>query len=136
MNYQNLKNQIERIKKLPQILVGDTNILITNAKIIGEYISRGRVTTSQLRNIFDATKRIRWKEDNEEETINELNLLRPKMAFLSGRHHKIIELKNLQKILDKAIREVVNSKDRKKFNEFQDFFEAITAYHRYYGGKE
>lgn len=82
------------------------------------------ITTSQLRNIFSLSKKAKRKED--------LYIIRPKLAYAYGRSDKL-ELKKLLFFLDKQIQ---NIKDDKDVLSFQELFEAIVAYHKYYGGKD
>ncbi len=118
---------VEAVKgDLRDILAGDSQKLVEDAKKLGEYLAskRGRVkamTTSQIRNIFSEVKAMRKFNKYE------MDLLRPKLAY-TARHEEVIDL---EKVLDDAIREVGN--DEKKFERFKDFFEAVVAYHRRYG---
>lgn len=82
------------------------------------------ITSSQLRNIFTVAKKAKKKED--------LFVMRPKIAYAYGRAEKN-ELKKLLFFLDQQIQNVKEDADVKKF---QELFEAIIAYHKYYGGKE
>lgn len=82
------------------------------------------ITSSQLRNIFTVAKKAKRKED--------LFIMRPKIAYAYGRADKK-ELKKLLFFLDQQIKNVKEDADVKKF---QELFEAIIAYHKYYGGKE
>ena len=124
-------NALEEIKKnLGPILDGDNQKLVENAEKLGKHLATKGLTTSQIRNVFDVAKRISWSES----AIDKLNLLRPKLAYTAGRHRKKMPvIVDLQEILDGAIQEVVKSKGKKKFTNFQNFFEAIVAYHRRYG---
>ena len=123
-------NIVDKIKSdIPDILSGDVEKLVEDAKQFGEYLGRGRLTTSQIRNIFSSVKRLESFKKNE----TELLLLRPKMAYVAGRHGKRTRvIRDLQEVMDKCIQEV---RDEVSFKNFQDFFEAILAYHRYYGGE-
>ena len=84
------------------------------------------ITTSQIRNVFSRIKNIR------SEKYTELYTLRPKLAYVAGRAKEDQEgLKTLMLLLDELIQKV-DSKDT--LREFQNFFEAVIAYHKYYGG--
>jgi len=119
---------VEEIKgELPSILGGDSEKLVNNAEKLGRHLS-GRLSTSQIRRIFSEVKQM------ENYDKDRLNLLRPKMAYTAARHKKTVrEIVDLQEVLDECIKRT-NSKE--EFKNFGDFFEAILAYHRYYGGKE
>jgi len=57
--------------------------------------------------------------------------LRPKLAYLAGREHK---LKPLMEVLDPAIKAGAQSKEN--FQKLVYLIESIVAYHRFYGGKD
>uniref|UniRef100_A0A7C6A852 CRISPR system Cms protein Csm2 n=1 Tax=candidate division WOR-3 bacterium TaxID=2052148 RepID=A0A7C6A852_UNCW3 len=110
---------------------GNTERLNDIAKQLGKYYAFGRkerekLSSAQIRNILDRIQRMK-KFDKDQ-----IQLLRPLLAYAAGKDRTTDEkLKHLQGILDPAIT-MVN--DEKKFNNFKNFFEAIVAYHRYYGG--
>ena len=101
----------------------DSNAFIDSVKKYVKRIQR-EITTSQLRNVFSRVKYTRRYQD--------LYLLRPKLAYVAGRADRE-GTKELMLLLDDVIR-VVDSDD--KLKEFQNFFEAIIAYHKYFGGKD
>lgn len=121
------EEMVEGIKReLPSILAGDSEKLVENAERLGKHLSR-RLSTSQIRSIFGEVKQMREYEEHR------LNLLRPKMAYTAGRHRKTVrEIVDLQEVLDECIK---RTSSEKEFENFKNFFEAILAYHRYYGGK-
>lgn len=80
------------------------------------------LSTSQLRNIYDKTK----KTTN----VNELKLIRPNLAYIAGRSNNDNE-KKLLAFIDLLIKEL-NSNQVK---EFHIFFESVVAYHKFYGKK-
>ncbi len=121
----NGQNEVEMvIRELPSILGGDSQKLVQVADKFGEHLAKG-LSTSQIRNIFGEIKKMRVYDKDK------LNLLRPKIAYAAGRHGG--KVKDLQRVLDKAIQSINNEEN---FKMFQEFFEAILAYHRYYGGKD
>lgn len=105
---ENYNEQINKLKSFMQGLLSRTD----------------NITSSQLRNIFSVAKKAKKKED--------LFLMRPKIAYAYGRAEKP-ELKKLLFFLDSQIQNITNDSDVKKF---QELFEAIVAYHKYYGGKD
>jgi len=96
---------------------------------LGEYYAAGperdKLSSSQIRGILDHLQRM-YQFD-----ANELQLLRPKLAYAAGRHGG--KVKDLRLIADRAI-QLVGS-NMQNFKNFHNFFEAIVAYHRYHGGK-
>ncbi|MFZ2865460.1 MAG: type III-A CRISPR-associated protein Csm2 [Ignavibacteriaceae bacterium] len=83
------------------------------------------ISTSQLRNIFSLVKK--------EKDIAALKRLRPKLAYTYGRAEKNSSLKELIYLMDSQLQGL---SDRSEIGELKDFFEAIIAYHKYYGGKD
>jgi CRISPR-associated protein Csm2 len=81
-----------------------------------------KVSISQIRNIYDKVKKC--------ESIGKLKLIRPQLAYIAGRAEKDYNAKKFVAFLDLLIQEL-NSKEQMK--EFETFFEAVVAYHKYYG---
>lgn len=118
------------------IVDGDPEVLVQWADKIGQAIAR-QITTSQIRNIFGTARQIQLRWDNDPEgAFRDAVLLRPKLSYYAKREGRAME--DLRKILTPALEmmsEAEKTDERKKrFNHFVDFFEAIVAYHRAYGG--
>ncbi len=122
-----------------------TQELIKVAETIGQRLAR-HITTSQIRNIFGTVRAIEQdvKTSDDDEPLplhvqRELQMLRPKLAYQYGRVQGYDDAPDkaaigaLTKILSDAISLV--GADTKRFRNFVDFFEAILAYHRRYGGR-
>ena len=92
-------------------------------KKIEDFVSEEgkNLSTSQLRNIYD--KAIKTQ------SINELKLIRPNLAYIAGRSTNDKE-KSLLAFIDLLIKSVQTDEQVK---EFKTFFEAIVAYHKFYG---
>lgn len=105
---------------------------------LGKFIANNKLTTSQIRNIFGEVKRIQMqlrKEDSQTpEAIPSFYLLRPKMAYAAGRQNNL-GIREFKKYFDKA-HQAVDLKNRKTYENFVAFLEAILAYHRINGGKD
>ena len=131
--------------RLRLIIAEDTSeairALTETAEKIGEALAND-VTTSQIRNIFGTVRMIEQEvktlEDDKPLPIRvqrDLQMLRPKLAYQYGRIQKHNEKEGmgaLTGILSEAIALV--GSDVRRFRNFMDFFEAILAYHRRYGG--
>lgn len=122
-------------KWIEQVLDGDMRALVNRAKQIArdELLKdrNDRVTTSQIRNIFGMVKRLEMNREDPA-VYQQLILIKPKLAYVAGRHNKISGLKYLHEILGTAI-DLVGD-DAVRFQNFCRFFEAILAYHKAHGG--
>ena len=135
--------------RLRLIITEDTSeairALTETAEKIGEALADD-VTTSQIRNIFGTVRMIEQEvktlEDDKPLPIRvqrDLQMLRPKLAYQYGRvqgrddDRKKAAMGALTGILSEAIALV--GSDVRRFRNFMDFFEAILAYHRRYGGR-
>jgi CRISPR-associated protein Csm2 len=101
-------------------------------------IGRMAMTTTQIRNVFGEVKRIeaRMKANDYDKERSAFLLLRPKMAYAEARvlsKSGKSNISDFRKIMDKAHIEV---KSHDSFKNFVDFFEAILAYHKFYGGRD
>ena len=103
--------------------------LVKEAEQLGKRLARN-LTTSQIRNIYGAVKKMQMK--GGELDTHKLLMLKPKLAYAAKRHGGGVD--TLKTVLTQAIDHVGN--DQKKFNRFVDFFEAILAYHKAYGGRD
>jgi len=128
-------NVVENVlKNIPDILRGNRKKLIENADAFGEHLARNKLSTSQIRNIFNEIKTMKKFEESKDRLL----LLKPKLAYLAGRHGKrtrdglVGAVPDMVKVLSRCIDEIHNEED---FENFKQFFEAVLAYHRYYGGE-
>ncbi|HMA33162.1 MAG TPA: type III-A CRISPR-associated protein Csm2 [Chloroflexia bacterium] len=135
----------------------DSQLLVEQAKLVGEYLKNQGLTTSQIRNVFGTVRSIEstWRlagragGDAAEATrtrtraLHDLNLLKPRMAYAASRSPVV---RHLADVLTPAIDAVLADPappagaDRadpalQRFGNFLDFFEAILAYHRAAGGR-
>jgi len=102
----------------------DENKFINSLKAFIEKNSR-EISSSQLRNIFSKIKNL------NEIRFQEVYSIRPKLAYVYGRNESY-GMKKLLVTLDYLIQKI-DSKEKLKM--FKDFFEAVIAYHKFYGGK-
>ena len=108
------------------------SILVEEADTLAKRMKDGGLTTSQIRNIYAAVKKIQMRtEKGEALDAHQLLMLKPKLAYAAKRAGK--DGADLLKMaLTQAIDYVDNS--RENFDRFVDFFEAILAYHKAHGG--
>lgn len=97
----------------------------------GEFMAKNGLTNSKIRSIYGEIKRIQMGKYEEEKAA--FLLLRPKVAYAHGRDSNNIGLTLFKRIFDDAANYVT---DQKSFNNFCNFFEAILAYHKAFGGKD
>ena len=116
-----------RVNLDARVITEGGEILVKEAEQHGQQLARN-LTTSQIRNIYSAVKKMQMK--GGELDTHKLLMLKPKLAYAAKRHGRGVD--TLKDVLTQAIDLVGN--DSKKFNRFVDFFEAILAYHRAYGG--
>ena len=116
-----------RVNLDARVITEGGEILVKEAEQQGQQLARN-LTTSQIRNIYGAVKKMQMK--GGELDTHKLLMLKPKLAYAAKRHGGGVD--TLKDVLTQAIDLVGN--DSKKFNRFVDFFEAILAYHRAYGG--
>ena len=115
--------------------------LVRTAEALGKYLQHQRLTTSQIRAIFGEVRQIQaeWgiNKESRRKALRKLILLKPKMAY-RARRESGRAVAALRDVLVPAIDLVINEEDQGKqdqnFLNFVDFFEAILAYHKAYGG--
>lgn len=112
----------------------------------GKWLADNKLTTNQIRNVFGEVRRIQMKGTTRT-FDSELLLLKPKLAYAKARKSQSGKgaeksAEALQKVLSAGIDAIffVGHKDRPqekfdRFENFVNFFEAVLAYHRAYGGK-
>ena len=115
--------------------------LVAVADQLGQELARQDLSTSQIRALFGEVRQIEgeWGMGAEarEWALRRLILLKPKMAY-RARRERGRAVQELVGVLQPALEEVVREKDEGKqdadFKRFVEFFEAILAYHKAYGG--
>lgn len=95
------------------------------------------VSTSQIRNAYGTVKKLEMQSMQStftDKLHRELLLLKPKLAYARGRSQRKDAFKQLEDALGAGI-DAVDVKQPETFKRFCNFFEAILAYHKAYGGK-
>lgn len=117
--------------------------LVKRADRLGEALKKAGLTTSQIRALFGEVRQIQaqWSmgQESRQRALRRLVLLKPKMAYRARKEQsKSNAVDELVKALEPALDEVIRERDTQKQNEhfqrFTEFFEAILAYHKAYGG--
>jgi len=137
---------LDDVKKI--IAVDNAKLLVEQAEAIGKQAAEARLTTNQIRNVYGPVRQIEltWpvlderssEQDRQlaSKAYREVILLKPKLGYLAARDPK---LATLERLFSAAIDEIGNSTEdrerRIRFKRFVEFFEAILAYHKKYGGK-
>lgn len=121
---------------------GISNETVEWAKIFGEHLgiddSIGvlkALSTSQLRKFFGELRRIDSDFDNKKTGIL---MLKPMLAYAVGRDKSNTKVRDFEKEIAKGIGYIRlgdRAHERTDFKNFLKIFEAIVAYHKFYGGK-
>jgi CRISPR-associated protein Csm2 len=122
--------------------------LVRYADALGKKLEKMDLSTSQIRALFGEVRQIQgeWSiKDHREQALRRLILLKPKMAYRQRREGRAV--KALVDVLGPAVNLVVNAPPRPEgaspggantqddnFQRFVEFFEAVLAYHKAYGG--
>jgi len=115
--------------------------LVTEAKLLGEYLKEQGLKTNQIRKFLDAVKRLKAqlaqedKKDSFSVIEDELFLLKPKLAYAAVRQQDrgSNPVKPLSDVISEAIDKVKDSPD---FYRLVQLIESIIAYHKAAGGKD
>jgi CRISPR-associated protein Csm2 len=114
--------------------------LVKKAEELAKELKTNGMTTSQIRALFGEMRQIEaeWGlKSQRQAAFRRLVLFQPKMAY-RARSERGQAVKMLVEVLDKAVKQVVNAPLEKRdeyFKHFVEFFEAILAYHKAFGGK-
>lgn len=115
--------------------------LVKYADQVGKRLKNGGLTTSQIRALFGEVRQIQaqWEMGDQQQVLarRRLTLLKPKMAYRArkerGRGVEML-VAELKPALDVVIAEKDATRQALYFQHFVEFFEAILAYHKAYGG--
>lgn len=96
------------------------------------------LTTSQLRRFFGEVKRIQMQKEYDMASIAMLN---PMLAYAVGRDKdkygvSKTRIAEFQEEISKAVSAIRTDHKQEDYDNFINIFEAIVAYHKYYGGQE
>jgi CRISPR-associated protein Csm2 len=125
---------VDKAKIRQVIEQDDARELVRLAEEYGRRLAEQKLTASQIRGIFSAVRGLegRWVTDSTRKAAaGELVLLKPKLAYQAARNEPV---KLLKEMLEPAL-EVVGE-DEARFRRFVDYFEALLAYHKAFGGKD
>jgi len=132
----------------------DPKALVDLTDKYGKQLADARLATSQIRSIFGSVRQMesRWYDDNQRnQGIRDLLMLKPKLAYQEVRHKpQRREDPNavgmLRAMLEPAIDAVIDpgedhnteedGDNQKRFRRFMEYFEALLAYHKAYGGAD
>lgn len=118
-------------KSIRQVIrEADYATLVASAEELGKTLVEQRLTTSQIRTVFGEVKRLQMRYDEKR-----LRMLKPKLAYMAARAGQ--GGRTLQQVLSAAVDEVfTGEKPEERFRRMTDFFEAVLAYHKAYGGRD
>jgi len=121
------------LKQIVQAPEGDENaaeLLVKWSDRLGAIFEEKGLSSSQIRNIFGEVRNIEQMGFDDEKNRARFLRLIPKLEYTAAREKKATDLKN---VLVKGVHFVEGSKEN--FQRFVEFFEAILAYHKAYGGR-
>ncbi|MGQ9794675.1 MAG: type III-A CRISPR-associated protein Csm2 [Anaerolineae bacterium] len=106
-------------------------LLVDWADKLGAILKSAKLSSSQLRNFFGAARIIQGQGFDSPKARRQFILLLPKLRYAAKRANTL-GMDGLRDVLEPAIKYVEN--DPRRFKRFMEFFEAILAYHKAYGG--
>ncbi|MGC8879885.1 MAG: type III-A CRISPR-associated protein Csm2 [Anaerolineae bacterium] len=106
-------------------------LLVEWAEKLGAIFKSAKLSSSQLRDFFGAARTIQQRGFTSAKSHRQFILLRPKLRYAAKRAN-VLGMNGLQAVLEYAIDQV--GEDEERFKRFMEFFEAILAYHKAYGG--
>lgn len=116
------------------------NLVVDWADKAGRDLKETGLTTAQIRALFGEVRQIQGQmsiENGHIKAWRRVHLLKPKMAY-RARKERGQAVRDLVSILDPALNVILQEPDEKvqkeNFKRFVEFFEAILAYHKSYGG--
>ena len=114
------------------ITEGADDKMIEFVEKLGKKLKEHGISASQLRNIYGEIMRIKLK--GFEELKTDFKLLKPKLAYNGAKLSKDSQKKFFKTaFIEEAFVPAYNKvEDEKTFENFQKFFEAILAYHKYF----
>lgn len=135
----------EEKKWLEQIICqGDVQRIVKWADKLGQKMVEGGLSTSQIRNVYGTVKTIQlsWKQDPQQ-AYRDAVLLIPKLHYQVARNEKKSGsqgLKEFERVMVPALELLAEGKDEEerfqRFTHLTEFFEAMLAYHKKYGGRD
>jgi len=122
-------------------------LLVREADNLGQNLKQAGLATNQIRALFGEVRQIQgeWTvEGRRTYALRKLILLKPKMAY-RARRERGRAVRMLVEVLEPAVNIVTQAPSKEtaagssnnqddNFQRFVDFFEAILAYHKSYGG--
>lgn len=122
----------EIIRRLPSAMDKtrdpNGNELFYCAENVGLLLRKKDISVSQIRKVFNEAMKIEY----DDEGPYRLKMLKAGIAYTAGRFGK--KMDEFKLIFSTAID--LAEKDADSLKRFKDFFEAVIAYHRAYGGRE
>ena len=118
---------------------GSAELMVSIADNLGRELKEVGLTTSQIRSLFGEVRQSQaiWSiKGQENRAMRRFILLKPKMAY-RVRRERGQGVRTLVEALLPAMDAVITGtpeKQKERFDRFVEFFEAILAYHKSYGG--
>lgn len=129
--YEEIFNEFEKDIELKSVdEINEQTILFS--EFLGRYLVQLNLSTSHIRNVYGEVLRLKMKGFDK----NKLVLLKPRLAYSTARNGNDGS-KKFREVIEKALDKVIFNEGNEEilFENFANFFEAILAYHRSFGGK-
>lgn len=106
---------------------------------LGKKLNDDGLNTTQIRALFGEVRQIQAKwglgGQHRPQALRRLILLKPKLAYRARKDKAVEALADeLKPAVDLVIKEENKERQDEHFQRFVEFFEAILAYHKFYGG--
>jgi CRISPR-associated protein Csm2 len=108
------------------------------AEFLGHYLVAKNLSTSQIRNVFGEVKRMEMSSQSGMLPYGQFLLLKPRLTYATERKGTDGSRAFKQWMIpaiDAVISGKTDTEKKERFDNFSNFFEAILAYHRAFGGK-
>lgn len=117
---------------IPKDFLTMENIGELGELLINQYNFNRSITMSQLRKFLSHVNFLqnKYEADNADFNRNDIDYLRIKLAYQTGRY------KNLQPLYNELDPVMKSIKNTEEFSRFARLMESLIAYHKFHGGKD
>jgi CRISPR-associated protein Csm2 len=134
-----IAHKVSQLSGLQDYAIKD---LVDDTERLGSYLAEKGLKTTQIRKFLDAVNQVKVKLDTSESSAqyasDEVQLLRPKLAYAAARQSKKGEVEPFKVVLEAATKKVRQESEyfRGDFKRLTQLVESIVAYHKAAGGRD